>query len=254
MRIIWHTIYWTTVLLFLTLFFGQNWESNILAFYFSTLLLPIVVGTTYFFNLYLVPKYLFTGKYLTLALYSFYMLVVSLYLEMLVALFSFVVIANYRLDVMNVVSSSVFVLGITLYLVVFITSFIRLAIRFRKKSQLFELLENKTQRNEKTYLTIRADRKTQQVPFDDLIYMESLDDYVKVVTETTELTTRKKIAQLHSSLPDRFVRVHRSFIVNKEKVRSYTHNQVMINGTTLPIGRTYKKNAMEQLQSDLSRS
>ena len=77
-RFTWHIAYWAAVLLFLTLFFGQYWESFVLAFYFSSLLLPIVIGTTYFFNLYLVPKYFLTGKYWALALYTFYMLVISL--------------------------------------------------------------------------------------------------------------------------------------------------------------------------------
>jgi signal transduction histidine kinase len=248
MRIIRHIIYWILILLFLTLFFGQNWENHLLAFYFSSMLLPIVMGTTYFFNMYLVPRYLFTGKYWTLALYSFYMLVASLYLEMLVALFSFVVIANYKLAVMSVVSTSIFVLGITLYLIVFISSFIRLVIQSRKKSQIIALLESERLKNQKTTLTIRVDRKNRQVPLDELLYIESLDDYVKIVTEKTELTTREKITQLHSGLPDSFLRVHRSFVVNKEKVRSFTHNQVMISDTAIPISRTYKKNTMEQLQ------
>ncbi|MFY0598232.1 MAG: LytTR family transcriptional regulator [Cyclobacteriaceae bacterium] len=249
MRIIWHIIYWILVLLFLTLFFGQNWENHILAFYFSCLLLPIVVGTTYFFNMYLVPRYLITGRYWTLALYSFYMLVVSLYIEVLVALLSFIVIANYKLAVMSVMSTSVFVLGVILYLIVFVTSFIRLVIQFRKKSQQLESLENAEKRNKKTSITIRADRKNQQVALEELLYIESLDDYVKLVTETRELMTREKISKLHSSLPRRFVRIHRSFVINMEKVSSYTHERVMMNETALPIGRTYKKASLEQLQS-----
>ena len=237
------------VLLFLTLFFGQYWESFILAFYFSSLLLPIAMGTSYFFNVYLVPKYFLSGRYWTLALYTFYMLVVSLYLEMLVVLFSFAVIANYRLVTMSTVSTSIFVLGITLYLIVFITSFIRLLIQMRHKNKVIATLESERQKNKKASITIRAARKNMQIPFDDLLYLESLDDYVKVVTETAELMTREKISKLQADLPDRFVRIHRSYVINKEKVSSYTRMQVTINQTKLPIGRSFKEAAIEQLQS-----
>ncbi len=248
MRILWHIIYWTLVLLFLTLFFGQSWDSYLLAFYFSSLLLPIVMGTSYFFNLYLVPNYLLRGNYWTMALYSFYMLVVSLYLEILVALLSFVVIANYQIEMMRGMSSSIYVLGITLYLIVFITSFIRLMIRFRSKAHQLEMLESEKQKNEQTSITIRIDRKNQQVFLAELIYIESLDDLVKVVTEKTESITREKISKLQQNLPDRFIRVHRSFLVNRDKISSFNHEQIMIGEAIIPIGRKFKKHVIEELK------
>ena len=248
MRILRHIIYWTLVLLFLTLFFGRSWGSYLLAFYFSSLLLPIVMGTSYFFNLYLVPNYLLKGKYWTLALYSFYMLVVSLYLEILVALISYVIIANYKIELMRGMSSSIYVLGITLYLIVFITSFIRLMIRFRSKAHQLEILEKEKQKNEQTTITIRVDRKNQQILLDELLYIESLDDQVKVVTDRSESITREKISQLHQNLPDRFIRVHRSFLINRDKISSFNHEQVMIGEAVIPIGRKYKKQVIEELK------
>ena len=104
-----HIIYWGLILAFLTLFFGNIWESHILAFYFSSMLLPIVIGTTYFFNLYLVPKYLLKAKYRQFGLYFFYMLVVSLYLEMLVSLLAFVVLADMRVEAIKLEGMSIFI-------------------------------------------------------------------------------------------------------------------------------------------------
>ena len=248
-RIFRHIVYWLVILLFLTLYFGYKWENYILAFYFSSLLLPIVIGTSYFFNLYLVPKYLLTGKYGRFAIYFFYMLVVSLYLEMLVSLFSFVIIANYKVDVMGLESISIFILGMTLYLIVFVTSFIRIALPFKEKSQLVQSLQTEIEKNKTETILIRANRKNHQVPIDDLVYIESLDDYVKVVTSGDELNAREKISKLHSQLPDQFIRIHRSFVINKEKVQSYSKTQVSIHNITLPIGRTYKKEVMELLEA-----
>ena len=247
MKVIHHVAYWLLVLVFLTLFFGQNWESHLLALYFSSLLLPIVIGTSYFFNDYLIPKYLITGRYGSFLLFSFYMLVISLYLEMMVALFSFVILANYKIEAMSPTSSSILILGITLYLIVFITSFIRLFIQFRHKSRIVENLEQEKNKNEQTSLTLRVDRQNKQVQLDDILYVESLDDYIKVKTSTEELLTRESITRLSETLPDSFVRIHRSYIVNKPKVTSFSQSNLSIDGDELPISRTYKKNAIEQL-------
>lgn len=248
-RISLHAVYWVIVLVFLTIFFGVIWESNILAFYFSSLLLPIAMGTTYFFNFYLVPEYLLKGKYRRFALYFFYMLVVSLYLEMLVSIVSFAIIAEASVQVIKLEGISIFILGITLYLIVFISSFIRILIQFKRNSQLVESLKTEQEKNKKNALIVRADRKNHSVQLNDLLYIESLSDYVKVVTTKRELITREKITSLDSILPDYFIRVHRSFIINMTKVKSFNHTEAVINEVSIPISRTYKKAAIEALEN-----
>ena len=241
--------YWSSVLLVFTLIFGFSWQSSLLAFYFSALLLPILIITTYFFNSFLVPKYLLTGRYKKFALYFFYMLVVSLYCEMLVSLFSFVIIAEMDEAVVNLEGISIFTLGISLYLVVFLTAFIRLVICFQQKEELVASLESDKTKNQQENLLVRAQRKNHLIPLDELFYIESLNDYVKVVTADSELITREKITSLYNKLPDRFIRIHRSFVVNSEKVTSFTATEISILNTTLPISRTYKKQAIEILES-----
>ena len=70
---------------------------------------------------------------------------------------------------MSLVRTSIFVLGITLYLIVFITSFIKLAIDLRKKSKLVETLEGERLRNKQTLITVRVDRKNTKVPLEKFI-------------------------------------------------------------------------------------
>ena len=244
-----HIVYWISILIVLTIIFGFSWKSHLLALYFSVLLLPIVMITTYVFNLCLVPKYLLTGRYGKFALYFFYMLVVSLYFEMIVSLFSFVIIAETDTEVVDLEGISIFTLGITLYLIVFATSFIRLVIQFQKREKLLVRLRSDKERNEQQNLLVRADRKNHLIPLNELFYIESLNDYVKVVTADSELITREKITSLSSKLPDQFIRIHRSFLVNSEKVISFTTTEINILNTTLPISRTYKKQATETLES-----
>ena len=241
--------YWCSVLLVFTLIFGFSWESPLLAFYFSALLLPILIITTYFFNSFLVPKYLLTGTYKKFALYFFYMLVVSLYCEMLVSLFSFVIIAKMDKAVVSMEGISIFTLGISLYLIVFLTAFIRLVIQFQKKEELVAILKSDKVKNQQENLLVRAQRKNHLIPLDELLYIESLNDYVKVVTADAELITREKITSLNNKLPDKFIRIHRSFLVNSERVTSFTATEISILEIALPVSRTYKKQAIEILES-----
>jgi len=241
--------YWAGVLIVLTIIFGASWKSYSLAFYFSGLLLPIVILTTYVFNMYLVPSYLLAGHYKKFALYFFYLLVISLYLEMLISVFSFVVIAEADQRLVDLEGISIFTLGITLYLIVFATSFIKLFIAFKKREQLVETLQMAKERNEQQTLSIRADRKNQLIKLDELIYIESLSDHVKLVTHGIEITTREKISSLADKLPEHFIRIHRSFIVNAEKIISFTATEVHLQQTTLPISRTYKKATLKVLEA-----
>ena len=244
-----HISYWVSILILFTIVFGFSWRSHLLAFYFSVLLLPIVMVTTYFFNSFLVPKYLLVGQYKKFTLYFFYMLVVSLYLEMLVSSFSFVVIAETNTNLVDLDGISIFFLGIALYLVVFVTSFISLVIQFRKKDKLVTSLTSHHVRNQQQNLRIRANRKNQLIPLDQLFYIESLDDYVKVVTAETEYITREKITSISDKLPDQFIRIHRSFLVNSEKIDSYTATKMSVLNTTLPISRTYSKHVSQILEN-----
>lgn len=247
-RYILHVAFWVTILLFLTLFFGSSWKSYKLAFYFSGFLLPIVIITTYFFNFFLVPKYLLKERYWKFILYFIYLIIVSLYLEMLVALFSFVILAKTNIEVVNLEGISIFILGITLYLIVFATSFGRLVIQFQNKEKLLKTLKSKKEKNEQETITIRADRKNYLINLKELYYIESLNDYVKIVTYDDELITREKITNISEKLPDRFLRIHRSFVINLDYVTSFTTTSVQIKDQTLPITRTYKKEAVTELQ------
>jgi len=247
-RFILHFVYWILILMFLTLFFGNKWESKELAFLFSCLLLPVVMGTSYFFNLYLVPKFLLTRKYKQFVLYLVYMFIVSLYLELLIALLSFVVLADSKVESVNLEGISIFILGITMYLIVFASSFIQLLIQFQQKVKQLNALKSIQEKGQQASISIRANRKTQILQLKNILYIESLNDVVKIVTPSEEITTREKISRLSKSLPDEFIRIHRSFIINTEHLQAFNHSEVQIQDTKLPISRTYKKGTLESLK------
>lgn len=248
-----HIIFWILVTALLTAVFGKVFNSFILSFYFVAMLLPVVVATSYFFNFYLVPSYLLKKRYAKFSLYFGYLLIVSTYLEMWVITGSFVLLADLDYDYLSPVVTNIFVLAIILYFIVFLKAFLLLVKRsfsIQKKSKVLEAEKNKFL---KGYLHVRADRQQAKILFEDIIYIESIGDYVKIITDSDDpVITRERISHIIKELPENFLRIHRSFIVNSQKVNSFSKTEVQINNSTLPISRTYKKIVNQHLSKKIS--
>ena len=77
----------------------------------------------------------------------------------------------------------------------------------------------------------------------DILYIESLKDYVRIKTDKESLITYQRISYLEEKLPeDKFLRVHKSFIVAIDKIASLGSNTVKIREKEIPVGRNYKMN------------
>ncbi len=99
------------------------------------------------------------------------------------------------------------------------------------------------------FLQLRADRKMVQIPLDDILYIESLRDYIKVITRTRTVISKQSISLLDDTLPkDAFIRIHRSYIVALDKIESYTSEVVDIGKRELPISRMYRLEVEKVLQ------
>ena len=98
-------------------------------------------------------------------------------------------------------------------------------------------------------LFFRADRKLIKVQTEEILYVESLKDYVRIVTRTAKpLVVKQTISTVEVMLPARqFMRIHRSFIVAVSGISSYTPRHVGIGGQEIPIGRLYQKDVERML-------
>jgi DNA-binding LytR/AlgR family response regulator len=95
---------------------------------------------------------------------------------------------------------------------------------------------------------IKADRKIFPVPASEIIYIESLDNYVKIYLKEKVLITHETITSLEEKLgASSFVRIHRSFIVNLSHVQSIGAEFIQISNKELPFGRVYKQSAQSRL-------
>ena len=97
----------------------------------------------------------------------------------------------------------------------------------------------------KDFLFVYVDKKRVKVHFKDITYIESMKEYVRIVTNDRSITTKSQLGQIEELLnKNDFLRIHRSFIIAKDKVEAYTSTIIELKGKTLPIGRSYKELVM----------
>jgi len=245
-----HVGYWIFIIIVLTLVFGLTWRNNSAAFFFVSMLLPIVLGTSYFFNYVLVSKFYLTKKYAKFAFYTFCMAVISVYLEMIVLVISYVYLVNLSFQNLSPNATQIVLLAVILYLLVFVGSFLLMMNQIIENRQVIQELLNEKEKIKKSFLEIISNRKTTKIPYDDIVYIESLSDYIKLITVKDQIVSKEKISNLALRLPDIFLRIHRSFIINTDRIKNISSDEVMVDDMLLTIGRSYRKAVKESLKNN----
>jgi len=101
------------------------------------------------------------------------------------------------------------------------------------------------------FIFVRSDRKMIKINFDEINYIESLSDYLKVYLQNKTIITRETISSIEAKLPkNNFIRIHRSYIIYLPKIDSFTNEFVEVQSKALPISRSYKKNVLSRLKGD----
>ena len=91
------------------------------------------------------------------------------------------------------------------------------------------------------FIYVSVDRRMVKVLLDEVLYIESDKDYVKIVTINATITTRQTISSVEAMLgKSKFFRIHRSFIVSLDKIRSFSNEMVTVGNKELPIGKLYR--------------
>lgn len=102
--------------------------------------------------------------------------------------------------------------------------------------------QNKEQPDNSGFTYFRADRKMIKLFYDEILYIESIKDYIKIFREgNNPILVKQTISATEDMLPKNlFLRIHRSFIVSMKKITAYTYYDVEIGKTEIPIGRLYR--------------
>jgi DNA-binding LytR/AlgR family response regulator len=96
--------------------------------------------------------------------------------------------------------------------------------------------------SEREYIFFNVSKKKVKVYFDEILYIESVKEYINVFTTGKAILVKFQLSQMETLLPkSHFIRIHRSFIVAKNKIDAFSATDVEINNKLIPIGRSYKE-------------
>jgi DNA-binding LytR/AlgR family response regulator len=97
-----------------------------------------------------------------------------------------------------------------------------------------------------SFIYLRVDRKMIKVFLEDILYIESDKDYVKVFTGNSYIITRQTIASVEAMLSESmFTRIHRSYIISLNKIKYFTPDTVEIGNKELPVGKLYRNHFLK---------
>ena len=107
--------------------------------------------------------------------------------------------------------------------------------------------QNSTE-NEISFIFLKADKKIHRVELETIHYIEAIGDYMKVVTDSGQLIVNETMKKLLEELPARsFMRVHKSFIISRNKIKYIEGNYIQIEDKSIPIGATYRNEVLTSI-------
>ena len=103
----------------------------------------------------------------------------------------------------------------------------------------------------KKYIYIQDGKNIFKLLYDDVVYFEGYGEYVKVITVNKTYMVREPLAEFENKLsPESFLRIHKSYIVNTQKIKGFSTIHVLLKDNELPIGRMYRDKAMATLRKE----
>lgn len=107
--------------------------------------------------------------------------------------------------------------------------------------------------DEQDCIYVKENKKIVKIYIKDILYIESLKDYIKIHLAGKSVVTRQTLSSIEAALPDgKFLRIHKSFIVSLEKIDAYTAVSIEIAKKELPVGRQYKEQVHQKLGISIS--
>ena len=134
--------------------------------------------------------------------------------------------------------------------------------RFLNAVDKFELLRNPgrvppdhipdtTSTSQQAFIYVKSEKKMVRILLKDILYVEGLKDYVKIHTADKAIITYQTLTALEEKFPaNRFLRVHRSYIISMDHITAYSQAQIEIGKNSIPIGSSYGKEVLSRLTPD----
>ncbi len=98
------------------------------------------------------------------------------------------------------------------------------------------------------HIYVNSNKKFVKINFEDISHIESIKDYIRIHTLSENIITKETISNFEKKLPNTFLRIHRSYIVNTRKVTAFTKVDVELQQIEIPIGASYKTEVLKLLK------
>ncbi|MDD2304022.1 MAG: response regulator transcription factor [Prolixibacteraceae bacterium] len=129
-------------------------------------------------------------------------------------------------------------------------SFARFLKAFQKAEYQFQLTKKTTPEEKAESVFIKSNKKTYQVKFSEILYIEGLGDYIKIYTEKSHLVTNLSMKKMEELLPaSDFYRIHKSHIINRMKIIAIEGNMVELPSVKLTIGSNYRTDFFSKISN-----
>ena len=109
-------------------------------------------------------------------------------------------------------------------------------------------ISSESSTNEKNYILVKSEHKVHRIFFDDIQYIQSMQEYVAYFTPNGRILSLGSLKKLETDLPkNQFLRIHKSYIISKVKVSTLEGNMVHIGKEKIPIGASYREGVLKLL-------
>ncbi|RCH55859.1 hypothetical protein DJ568_03645 [Mucilaginibacter hurinus] len=240
-------LYWTLFVLTWAFLWGLSDQEYVRNIFIQVCSLPARMLLVYFTTWFLFPHYFKTEKYFTFfGLYSILLLVITISIQRPLMLYF---IQPHFLPFWNdghfMGTSEIINTALDINIAAVVPLGYKLTTTYRDRTvQLQPSLEKRPHNAgiPLQFIEVRADKALHKINIDEIIFIESQRNMIKIKLATKEIITREKISSVEGKLsPDNFKRVHRSFLVNINKINATSSGKVLCGDVTVPIGRKYKE-------------
>jgi len=242
LRIIHHILFW--LIYYITFGFiwaegGDYWQS----YYLEFILLPIRILAVYFTIFLLIPQYLQHRKIIHFATGYLGLILICAVLQRLFIFFFYEGIAvdqNQLWDLTGILRAIILINSTVLFV-----SAIKITqlwwLEGDKNNHLQTIIKSihSTDRKDEI-IEIKAEKRINRIPADELLFVEGLGNYVIYHTQDKKLISYTSLKQALEELPEHFIRIHKSYLVNMNHVTSYDHEDIEVGGNLLPLGRAFR--------------
>ncbi len=133
-----------------------------------------------------------------------------------------------------------------------VTDYLLKPVRFTRFTKainkvLINFIPQSQEQEEVPYLSVKSEHEIRKVSMPDILWIEALGDYVKIVTRFERILVLSSLKAIEDKLPaDKYLRIHRSYIVNLNKVENFSSSSVEVEGREFPMSRK-RKSQLEEI-------